>query len=222
MILNEMVHDARIVRIGGQHLPATVRKWMGDSSATGKATCWSSTRPTSPTRRNFRVRRNLHVVERFTRLDDGNLLYRFTVEDPTTWDRAVDRRISLASDARTALRIRVPRRQLCAVERAERRPPERQTRSGESSLKRGVHDEMSRPRTLVFVLPPATSGSRSKRPEAPAPARGHRRSAAAQCATGERRHLVGASREIAHRHAGLRRSSRSAGIVTLVAREESR
>jgi hypothetical protein len=31
---------------------------------------------------------HLHVVERFSRLPDGNLLYQFTVDDPTTWDRA--------------------------------------------------------------------------------------------------------------------------------------
>ena len=31
MILNEMVHDARIIRMGGAHLPSTIRKWMGDS-----------------------------------------------------------------------------------------------------------------------------------------------------------------------------------------------
>ena len=29
----------------------------------------------------------LHVVERFTRSADGNLLYRFTIEDPTTWTK---------------------------------------------------------------------------------------------------------------------------------------
>ena len=31
MIMSEMVHDARIVRIGGQHPPASVRQWLGDS-----------------------------------------------------------------------------------------------------------------------------------------------------------------------------------------------
>ena len=31
MILTEMVHDARIVRMNAQHLPQTIRKWMGDS-----------------------------------------------------------------------------------------------------------------------------------------------------------------------------------------------
>jgi hypothetical protein len=26
-----MIHDARIVRIGGQHLPDAIRRWTGDS-----------------------------------------------------------------------------------------------------------------------------------------------------------------------------------------------
>lgn len=29
----------------------------------------------------------LHVIKRLTRVDDKTLLYRFTVEDPDTWDR---------------------------------------------------------------------------------------------------------------------------------------
>jgi hypothetical protein len=36
----------------------------------------------------YNTAENLHVIERFSRLADGNLLYQFTVEDPTTWDRA--------------------------------------------------------------------------------------------------------------------------------------
>ena len=31
---------------------------------------------------------NLHVVERFTPIDGDTILYHFTVEDPTTWDRS--------------------------------------------------------------------------------------------------------------------------------------
>jgi hypothetical protein len=31
---------------------------------------------------------NLHVVERFTRVGPKTILYRFTVDDPTTWDRS--------------------------------------------------------------------------------------------------------------------------------------
>ena len=57
-------------------------------SATGKATRWSSTRRISPTRPGIAdPRENLHVVERFTRVDAKTLLYRFTIEDPNTWER---------------------------------------------------------------------------------------------------------------------------------------
>jgi hypothetical protein len=88
MILTEMVHDARIVRINGQHLPKTIRRWMGDSVGhwEGDTLVVDTTNFNDKTR--FRgATENLHVIERFTRVDDGSLLYRFTIEDPDTWDR---------------------------------------------------------------------------------------------------------------------------------------
>ncbi len=84
MILNEMVHDARIVRMNQPHLPKTVRKWMGDSVGRweGDTLVVDTTNFTDKTR--FRgSSQNLHVVERFTRVDDRTLLYRFTIEDLT-------------------------------------------------------------------------------------------------------------------------------------------
>ena len=88
MILTEMVHDARIVRMNAQHLPKTIRRWMGDSIGhwEGDTLVVDTTNFTNKTR--FRGSgENLHVVERFSRIDDRTLLYRFTVEDPDTWDR---------------------------------------------------------------------------------------------------------------------------------------
>ncbi len=88
MILNEMVHDARIIRIGGTHPPAHMKKWMGDSTGRweGDTLVVETTNFTDKTR--FRgSSENLKVIERFTRTDDKTILYRFTVEDPTTWDR---------------------------------------------------------------------------------------------------------------------------------------
>ncbi|HEY7187216.1 MAG TPA: hypothetical protein VH436_11750 [Vicinamibacterales bacterium] len=88
MILTEMVHDARIVRMNAQHLPSHLRKWMGDSVGKweGDTLVVDTTNFTDKTR--FRnATENLHVVERFTRVDANNLLYRFTIEDPATWDR---------------------------------------------------------------------------------------------------------------------------------------
>ena len=86
MILVEMVHDARIIRLNSEHAPPSVRKWMGDSIG-----WWEGDTLVVDTT-NFRATpglssasENLHVVERFERLDDETLLYSFTVEDPTVW-----------------------------------------------------------------------------------------------------------------------------------------
>ena len=88
MIVTEMVHDGRVVRMNQPHLPPTIRKWMGDSVGhwEGDTLVIDTTNFTRKTQ--FRgASENLHVVERLSRMADGNVLYRFTVEDPHTWDR---------------------------------------------------------------------------------------------------------------------------------------
>ena len=70
MILNEMVHDARVIRMNAEHLPPTIRKWMGDSIGRweGDTLVVDTTNFTSKTQ--FRGSSDqLHVVERFTRVD---------------------------------------------------------------------------------------------------------------------------------------------------------
>ena len=88
IILNEMIHDARVIRINGQHEPPDIRRWLGDS--VGR---WEGDTLVVDTT-NFNdipalagATRNLHVVERFKRIDGKSLLYQFTVEDPTIWTR---------------------------------------------------------------------------------------------------------------------------------------
>jgi hypothetical protein len=88
LILTEMVHDARIVRMNAEHLPKNIRRWLGDSVGhwDGDTLVIDTTNFTDKTR--FRgSTENLHVVERLTRLDGKTLLYRFTVDDSATWDR---------------------------------------------------------------------------------------------------------------------------------------
>jgi len=87
MILLEMVHDARIVRLDAEHRPAEYRSWLGDSIG------WWEAETLVVDTTNFRADtglygadENLHLVEWFSRLDNGDLLYRFTVDDPTAWD----------------------------------------------------------------------------------------------------------------------------------------
>ena len=88
LILTEMVHDARIIRMNAEHLPKNIRRWMGDSVGhwEGDTLVVDTTNFHDKTR--FRgATEDLHVVERFTRVDNKTLLYRFTVEDPNTWDK---------------------------------------------------------------------------------------------------------------------------------------
>jgi len=88
MILTEMVHDARVVRMNAPHGPANIRKWLGDSVGRweGDTLVVDTTNFTDKTR--FRGSSDrLHVIERFTRVDAQTLRYQFTVEDPTTWTR---------------------------------------------------------------------------------------------------------------------------------------
>jgi len=89
MILTEMVHDARIVRLNSEHVPSTIRKWMGDSIGRweGDTLVVDTTNFTDKTRYRGTTQ-NLHIVERFTRVDAKTLRYRFTVEDPETWATA--------------------------------------------------------------------------------------------------------------------------------------
>ena len=88
LILTEMVHDARIIRMNAEHLPKNIRRWMGDSVGhwEGDTLVVDTTNFNDKTR--FRgATEDLHVVERFTRVANKTLLYRFTVEDPNTWDK---------------------------------------------------------------------------------------------------------------------------------------
>ena len=104
MIEIEMVHDARIVRMDSEHAPAGMRRWLGDSIGR-----WDGDTLVVDTT-NFHPQSGvrgggdkMHVVERFTKLADGDLLYRFTVDDPSIWTapwtgeyvwRASDERVS--------------------------------------------------------------------------------------------------------------------------------
>ncbi|MDE2924610.1 MAG: hypothetical protein OYL92_04735 [Acidobacteriota bacterium] len=87
VILLEMIHDARIVRLNSEHPGPEVTKWLGDSIG-----WWEGDTLVVDTT-NFRVggrgfrggSENTHVVERFSVQHDGNVIYNFTVEDDTVW-----------------------------------------------------------------------------------------------------------------------------------------
>jgi hypothetical protein len=85
-ILVEWMHWARVIRLDSEHLPGEVRSLSGDSIGRWEGdTLVVDTTNFHPLAGMRGGSEQMHVVERFSRLDDGNLLYTFTVEDPTVW-----------------------------------------------------------------------------------------------------------------------------------------
>ena len=89
VILNEMVHRARIVPLADQSsLAAGVRQWGGDSRGRWEdGTLVVETTHFLGTTSFVGSSEHLRLVERLTRVDADTLLYEFTVEDPKTWTR---------------------------------------------------------------------------------------------------------------------------------------
>lgn len=87
MILVEMVHDARIIRIQDKkHTPEGVKKWMGDSIGHWEGeTLVVQTRNFRPEQSFRGSSENAVVTERFTRVANDKIIYRFTVDDPATF-----------------------------------------------------------------------------------------------------------------------------------------
>ena len=88
MILIEMVHDARIIRLNSKHADPAIRQWFGDSIGWWEGdTLVVDTINFGHTPALEGSSSNLHVVERFTPMDDESLMYSFTVDDPESWSK---------------------------------------------------------------------------------------------------------------------------------------
>ena len=118
MILTEMIHDVRVIPLDGRpQPPSNVRQWMGISrgrwegdTLVVETTNFNGKNPLRGSSENIRV------TERFTRVADDAIMYKFTVEDPSTWTQGLDRGDADAEDDRSAVRARLPRGQLRLVQ----------------------------------------------------------------------------------------------------------
>ncbi len=88
LILAEMAHDARIIRLDDSEHLLGMKKWMGDSVGRWEEdTLIVETRGFNP-QQNFRgASENLRVIERFSRISESEILYSFTVEDSTVFSQ---------------------------------------------------------------------------------------------------------------------------------------
>jgi len=86
MILVEMVHDVRVIRMNQEHAPATIQRWFGDSVGHWDGdTLVVDTINLKPQVRFRGSSEKLHIVERFRRIGANTILYRATLEDPVAF-----------------------------------------------------------------------------------------------------------------------------------------
>ncbi len=86
MILVEMVHDARIIRIDADPLPDVFRPWMGDSIGHWEGdTLVVETDKFNPNQRFRNSTEKFRITERFTRVSENVMNYSFTAHDPDTF-----------------------------------------------------------------------------------------------------------------------------------------
>jgi hypothetical protein len=87
VIVSEMIHDARIVRLNARHMPPELDRWMGDSvgwwegdtlvvETINMNSQGGSSAPISPSGK---------IIERFTRYNEHQITYEFEVNDPTLY-----------------------------------------------------------------------------------------------------------------------------------------
>jgi hypothetical protein len=92
VILVEMVHDARIIPVFASaekaragYRPGAIKPWLGDSVAWYEGDALVvETRNVNPVQRGY-ITAQGRVIERFTRWNDQQVTYEFTVEDPSLY-----------------------------------------------------------------------------------------------------------------------------------------
>lgn len=96
VILVEMNHDARIIKIDGKHNPETMKPWLGDSIGYWEGeTLVVKTKNMHP-QQQFRagirhqifISENALIEERFTRTSQDEILYQFIVNDEKFYNDA--------------------------------------------------------------------------------------------------------------------------------------
>jgi hypothetical protein len=90
MILTEMIHDVRIIPLDSRAQPAQgLRQWTGVSRGRWEGNTLVVETTNFNGKNAFRGgSENMKVVERFTRIADDMIDYKFTIDDPATWDRS--------------------------------------------------------------------------------------------------------------------------------------
>jgi hypothetical protein len=107
VILNEMIHNARIIPIDGRsHLPDSVRQWVGDSrgrwegdTLVVETTNFRRDSLAGPGGAGSVNAQSFRLTERFSRTKPDTLQYEYTMNDPTTWTKPWTVRVPMEKSA---------------------------------------------------------------------------------------------------------------------------
>ena len=89
MILVEMNHDARIIRLESNHNPSNMKPWLGDSIGTWEGNTLVVRTKNHHPQQKFRagirhqilIMEEAEITEKFTRINEQEILYQFEVND---------------------------------------------------------------------------------------------------------------------------------------------
>jgi hypothetical protein len=85
MILVEMVHDVRVIRLNAEHGPAALKRWMGDSIGHYEGDALIVETINMNPMQTFRGgSAEQKITEKFTRVAPGRIEYEFRIEDPAS------------------------------------------------------------------------------------------------------------------------------------------
>jgi len=95
-LLQEMIHEARIIPVDGRpHAAKNIRQWLGDSvghwegdTLVVDTTNYPDMFVMAPVNCCPGAGANLHVIERFKRVDADTIDYQYTVDDPSTYTKS--------------------------------------------------------------------------------------------------------------------------------------
>ena len=88
-IFQEQMHETRIIPLDGRpHLNSGVRQWFGDSRGHWEGNTLVVETTNFSDQVSFEgATKNMRLIERWTRVTDDRIDYRFTVSDPETWTK---------------------------------------------------------------------------------------------------------------------------------------
>jgi len=91
VVITEMIHDARIIRIGDEHYTVDIPKWMGDPIAEWEGDTLvvhsKNFRPEQSSARTIALSEEFELTERYTLVADNEIHYEFTVTDDQAYEQ---------------------------------------------------------------------------------------------------------------------------------------